>query len=127
MLLRELMGGGPGIPKSLGPLNIRSHFGSDVKMTGVHDYRIVMYTSHLDSLPTSPLTSPPRCTLVKLSPSLEYGVPPLQASFEVLRGSTLLPCLAHSLGTLVQFVTREGRAPASVRVVRLERDGRRGR
>ena len=80
-----------------------------------------------DSLPTSPLTPPPRYTLVKLSPSLEHGVPPLQAPFEVLRGSTLLACLAHRLGTLVQFVPREGRAPASVWIVRLERDGRRVR
>ena len=59
--------------------------------------------------------------------STEHGVPPLQASFEVLRCGTLLARLAHSLGTLVQFVPRVRRAPASVRVVRLERDGRRVR
>ena len=67
------------------------------------------------------------CWREKKRGSTEHGVPPLQAPFQVLRGSTLLPRLAHSLGTLVQFVPREGRAPASVRVVRLERDGRRVR
>ncbi len=101
MLLRELIRGGPGIPNSRGPLD--GHFGSEVYVTKVYVTKVYVTKVYVTKVYVTKVyvTKVYVSLRKKLPPSLEHGVPPLQASFEVLRCGTLFACLAHRLGALV--------------------------